>query len=354
VHGSNEVNPLRIGVVGAGAIAQRNARESAASGAAQLVAVFDVNHKASREMSKALSIPAFGTYEELLRSADVEAVLISTPHHLHCPMTVDAAAHGKHVLVEKPIATSLADAQRMHEACRDAAVKLSVNYSFRYLGKIRKARQLIVEGALGEIVGIQIINHQYKDAGYWSGARSNSPDNWRGSREMCGGGYLIMNVCHAIDYVWYLTGLRADRVSCEYATLGSKVEVEDICSATFRMENGSVGSISASSIMRGVGQTEERIWGTNGSLVIRPEGISVYSTRPIDGRRPGKLYELTKLPDGKWTADWVRAFAHAVRAGTEPEISFRDAWDNLAFIMAAYDSMTQGRSMAVPRNPFDC
>jgi predicted dehydrogenase len=347
------VNPLRIGVVGAGAIAQRNARDAAASGAAELVAVFDVNHKASREMSKALAIPAFASYEELLRSKDVEAVLISTPHHLHCPMTLEAAAHGKHVLVEKPIATTLLDAQRMHEACRDAGVKLTVNYSFRYLGKIRKARQLIKEGALGEIVGIQIINHQYKDAGYWSGARSNSPDNWRGSRELCGGGYLIMNVCHAIDYVWHLTGLRADRVSCEFATLGSNVEVEDIVSATFRMANGSIGCISASSIMRGSGQTEERIWGTNGTLVIRPEGISVYSTRPVDSRRPGKLYDLNKLPDGRWTSDWVRGFANAVRAGTEPEVSFRDAWDNLAFILTAYESMAEGKTLKLPLYPFE-
>jgi predicted dehydrogenase len=346
------VNPLKIGIAGAGAIAQRNARDAASSGAARVVAVFDVNHKASRDMAKALAIPAFDSYEEMLGKSEAEAVLISTPHHLHCPMTIAAAAHGKHVLVEKPIATSLDDVRKMHQACSDAGVKLTVNYSFRYLGKIRKARQLIADGALGDVVGIQIINHQYKDAGYWSGARSNSPDNWRGSREMCGGGYLIMNVCHAIDYVWYLTGLRADRVSSEYGTLGSGVEVEDILSATFRMENGCIGSISASSIMRGDGQTEERIWGTNGSLIIRPEGLSIYSTRPIDGRRPGKMYDLNKLPDGKWTADWVRAFAQAVRDGAEPEISFRDAWDNLAFIVKAYESRAEGRALPVPHSPF--
>jgi len=341
------MNPLRIGIVGAGGISQRNARESTSSGAARLVGVFDVNHKAAREMSKAMGIPFFRTYEELLRSAEVEAVLLSTPHHLHCPMTVEAAMHGKHVLVEKPIANNLDDARRMFVACRDAGVKLTVNYSFRYLGKIRKARQLIEEGALGEIVGIQIINHQYKDPGYWSGARSNSPDNWRASREKCGGGYLIMNVCHVIDYVYYLTGLKADRVYSEYATLGSQMEVEDIVSVSFRMNNGSIGSISASSTMRGTYQAEERIWGTNGSLVIKPDGLSFYSTRSIDGRRPGKLYDLNGIPDGSWTAAWVRAFMQAVRDGNDPEISFREAWENLAFIQSAYESMNQGVALRV-------
>jgi predicted dehydrogenase len=343
------VTPLRIGIVGAGAISQRNARDSVASGAARLVGVFDVNHKAARDMSKSLGIPAFGSFAEMLQSNDVEAVLLSTPHHLHCPMTIEAAGYRKHILVEKPIATSLADARRMQEACLEAGVKLTVNYSFRYLGKIRKARQIITDGALGEICGIQIINHQYKDAGYWSGARSNSPDDWRGSRVMCGGGYLIMNVCHNIDYVYFLTGLKAERVSSEYATLGSSVEVEDIISVTFRMDNGGIGTISASSIMRGSAQTEERIWGTRGSLIIRPDGLSFYSTRPVDGRRPGKLHDYNRLPDGNWTAEWVRRFAEAVRADAEPDISFREAWDNLAFILTAYESMEQKAALIVPR-----
>ena len=318
------------------------------AGVARLVGVFDVRLKAANDMAKALSIRVFPSYEELLRCEEIEGVLLSTPHHLHCPMTVEAAAHGKHVLVEKPVANNLADAQAMFRACRDAHVQLTVNYSFRYLGKIQKARQLIADGALGEIVGIQIVNHQLKGPGYWSGARSNSPDDWRASRDKCGGGYLIMNVCHVIDYIYYLTGLKADRIYSEFATLGSQVEVEDIANVSFRMNNGAIGSICASSIMRGSYQAEERIWGTNGTLVIRPEGLSIYSTRPIDGRRPGKLYDLSKISDGNWTAEWVRAFVSAVRAEATPDISCREAWENLAFIQTAYESMDRGVALRVP------
>lgn len=345
------MEPIRIGIVGAGAISQRNAREAAASGAARLAGVCDINQKAARDMARSLATRHYGSYEELLAQGDIEAVLISTPHHLHCPMTLQAAAHGKHVLVEKPIANRLEDARRMYEACRQAGVRLTVNYSFRYLGKIQRARRLIQEGALGEVVGIQIVNHQFKDAGYWTGARSNSPDDWRGSREKCGGGYLIMNVCHVIDYVYFLTGLRARRVYSEYATLGSNVEVEDILSVSLRMDNGAIGSIAASSIMRGTMQAEERIWGTHGSLVIHADGLSFYSTRPVDGRRPGKLYDIRRIADGNWTAEWVRAFARAVREGRPPEISFREGWDNLAVIQRAYESMEKGEALEVP--PFE-
>lgn len=339
---------LRVGIAGAGGIAQRNAREAATSGAARVVGVFDVNHKAAREMARSLRVPFFASYEELLAQTDVEAVLLSTPHHLHRPMTLEAAAHGKHVLVEKPIANNLAEAEEMIEGCRRAGVLLTVNYSFRYLATIQRARQLIEAGALGTITGVQIVSHQYKDPGYWTGARSNSPDNWRASREKCGGGYLIMNVCHVIDYVYFLTGLQGSRVYSEYATLGSPAEVEDIIGVTFRMSNGAIGSISASSIMRGADCSEERIWGTNGTLVLNSDGVGLYSTRPIEGLRPGRFHRIRKFPTVSWTAEWVRRFAKAVRMGTEPEISLKAGWENLAFIQTAYASLERRVPLDIP------
>jgi predicted dehydrogenase len=342
------MEPLRVGIAGAGAIAQRNAREAAASGAAKIVGVFDVNHKVARDMATALRAPFFATYEELLAEPSVEAVLLSTPHYLHRPMAVQAAERGKHVLVEKPMANNLAEAEEMITACEKAGVLLTVNYSFRYLDRIREARRLIEAGLLGEITGIQIIAHQFKDPGYWTGARSNSPDNWRASREKCGGGFLIMNVCHVIDYIYFLTGLKASRIYSEYATLGSPAEVEDIISVTSRMSNGAIATISASSIMRGSDQSEERIWGTNGTLILDGEGMSIYSTRPVDGRRPGKQYRFRKFKPVSWTGAWVKAFAVAVRNKRSPEISVREGWENLAFIQSAYESLERRTVLDVP------
>lgn len=339
---------LRIGIAGAGAIAQRNATEAATSGAAKIVGVFDLNHKVARDMARTLSAPFFPSYEALLSSPDVEAVLLSVPHHLHKSMTVEAAARGKHVLVEKPMANTLDEAKEMIACCRQNGVLLTVNYSFRYLPKIQKAKQLISEGALGDITGVQIIAHQFKDRGYWSGARSNSPDDWRASREKCGGGFLIMNVCHIIDYIYFITGLKGSRIYSEYATLGSPAEVEDIISVSARLNNGGIASISASSIMRGADQAEERIWGTKGTMVLNADGLSLYSTRPIEGKRPGKMIRYVKFPAVSWTAEWVKGFTAAVRQRKEPDISFREGWDNLAFISAAYQSMEKGVSFQVP------
>jgi len=342
------MNPLRVAVIGAGGIAQRNAMETARSDVAKVGGVFDVNIKAARDLARSLGTQVFESYEQALERKDIDAVLLSTPHHLHVGMTLQAAEAGKHVMVEKPMATTLQDAEAMIAACRKAGVMFTVNYSFRYLPKVQKARQLVQDGALGEIVGVQAVEHQFKDPGYWMGARSNSPDDWRSSRQKSGGGFLIMNVCHVIDYLYFITGLKGARVYSEYATFGSPGDVEDIVSVTFRFGKAGVGAISASSIMRGCDQAEERIWGTNGTLIVDAAGLSLYSTRPVDGKKPGRVHRYQKFPDVSWTAEWVRQFVAAVREGREPEVSCREGWENLAFIATAYRSLDTGAPLAVP------
>jgi predicted dehydrogenase len=339
---------LKIGVVGAGAIAQRNAREAVNSQMAEIVGIYDVNQKAAGDMARALSSRVFPSYEELLEKSGAEAVLLSTPHHLHRPQAMKAAERGKHILVEKPMANNLVEASDIIRECKRNGVSLTVNYSFRYLSKIRRAKKLIDGGALGEITGVQILSHQFKDPGYWSGARSNSPDDWRCLREKSGGGYLIMNVCHAIDYIYYLTGLKALRVYSEYANQSSPGDVEDVVSVTCRFNNGAIGTISASSILRGMEQGEEIIWGTNGTVVLNTEGLSFYSTRPIEGMRPGKMHKVKNLPEVNWTAEWVKGFVVAVREGRDPEVTFREGWENLAFITSAYESLEHNKPTMVP------
>ena len=342
------MNPMRVAIIGAGAIAQRNATEAASSGACAIAGVFDVNVKVARDMAKRLGTAVFESYEQALASKDVDAVLLSTPHHVHKSMTIEAAAARKHVMVEKPMATTMADADEMIAACRRAGTALTVNYSFRYTPRIQKARELVEAGALGEITGVQVVAHQFKDPGYWMGARSNSPDDWRSSREKCGGGYLIMNVCHTIDYLYYITGLKGTRVYCEYENSSSPGDVEDVLSLTCRWGERAVGAISASSILRGGDFGDERIFGTKGTIILNGDGLSMYSTRPIEGKKPGQLHTYRDFPSVSWTGEWCRRFVAAVREGRDPEISFREGWENLAFITAAYRSQEVGRPVEIP------
>lgn len=342
---------LKLGIVGAGAIGQFNAQEAAQSGVVEIVGVFDTNQKVARSVARKLSSPVCATYEALLAQPNLEAVLLSVPHHLHRDMTLTAAALGKHILLEKPFATTLEEAREIVEGCRRHQVTLSVNFSLRYLPKIRKAKELLDQGVVGDIAGFQVVAHAYRERGYWLGGRSNSPDDWRGSREKAGAGVLFMNVCHAIDYMNMLTGLKVSRVYSEYGTLASPAEVEDSASVVCRLSNGAIGVINASTIMRGGTQLEERIWGQNGTLILTPTDLSFYSTRPIDGKVPGKWHTLGKFPSVSWTGEWVKAFVQALREGREPEVSVRAGWENLAVIETAKLAMDKGMPLEVPPFP---
>ena len=158
-----------------------------------------------------------------------------------------------------------------------------------------------------------------------------------------------MNVCHTIDYLYYISGLQGTRVYSEYATLASPGDVEDILSVSGLWGEQAIGSISASSIMRGADQAEERIWGTKGTLIIGADGLSMYSTRPVDGKKPGRMHNYTKFPNVSWTGEWVKGFVAAVQAGREPEISSQAGWENLAFIETAYRSLRERMPITVPR-----
>jgi predicted dehydrogenase/threonine dehydrogenase-like Zn-dependent dehydrogenase len=345
------VAPLRIGIVGLGSIGQQHAREAAKAALIDVVAVYDTNQKVSRQLAASLSASSSQSYDALLNQSNVDAVLLAVPNYLHRDLALQAAAHGKHVLLEKPLAITMREADEIVEGCKRHGVTLSVNFSFRYLPRVHLAKRLIDQGAVGEITGVQAAAYSYRERGYWHGARSASADDWRTSKEKAGAGFFFMNLCHVIDYIYFITGLRASRVYCEHGTLGSPTEVDDSVSISCRFDNGAIGTISGGCIRRGANQAEERIWGSQGTVTIDDEAIRVHSARAIDGSRPGKTHTIAISPKAGWIEEWLNDVTIAIREGRRPAITGREGWENLAFITTALRSMEEGRSLGVPRYP---
>ena len=347
------VDPIRLGIVGLGSIGVQHAREAARASRIDVVAVFDTNQKVSRDLGASLAATSYPSYEALLDRPDIDAVLLSVPNYLHRDLALQAAARGKHVLLEKPLAITMQEASDIVSGCQRHGVALSVNFSFRHLARVRLAKRLIDDGALGDITGIQSLVYSFRERGYWHGARSASADDWRTSKQKAGAGFFFMNLCHVIDYLYYMTGLRASRVYCEHGTLGSPTEVDDSVSISCRFDNGSIGSIAGSCIRRGSNQADDRVWGSHGTLTIDDQAIRVHSTRVVDGRRPGKTHKISIAPKAGWIEEWLNEFAGAVREGRPPAITGRDGWENLAFITTALRSMEERRSLDVPGYPAD-
>lgn len=343
-------NPLRIAVVGGGDIGLRNANSVKAAPSAVIAAVCDADPGVLHDLARRFDVPAVADYADLLKRDDIDAVLLSLPHHLHAPFALQAAEAGKHVLLEKPLGGSLDDATRIVQGCADAGVRLTVNFSFRYRAAIQLARMFIQNDLLGDVSGVQINLYQYKGASYWAGGyTARAAGDWRTSKQKAGGGILINTACHAVDFVRYCTGLEVKRASGEYGTFGTPTEVEDTISATFQYDNGAVGALTATSYWRAKLHDEVRIWGTHGALRIDAcNQVQLWTARRWQQLDPAKEHTFQHLPEFDYTAQWIDRFARGVRVGEAHDITGHDGWINNAVIDAVYTARDTGRYMDVP------
>jgi predicted dehydrogenase len=158
-----------------------------------------------------------------------------------------------------------------------------------------------------------------------------------------------LQVCHAIDFLRYITGLEVKRVYSEYGTFGSPVEVEDAIGVCLLYDNGAIGSITASSHWRAERLDEVRIWGTHGALRIETnDRLELWSARRWGQLSPGKEHHLDNLPDIDYTAKWIHCFGLAIANDQPHDITGKDGWINNAVIEAAYNSRDSGRAEDVP------
>ena len=339
---------LQVSLIGCGEIAPDNAAGIRASTECELGPVMDLDEKVARNLGSRFGVPGTNSLQRVLEDPAVDAVVVAVPHYLHAEICAQAARAGKHVVVEKPLATTLADADRMIEDCAAAGVTLSVLFSFRYEPSVVRARALIDAGAIGDVVGTSLQFMTEKPASYWAeGYKGRVRSDWRGSWEKAGGGVLLMNTCHMLDYFRHITGLEVVRAYGELNTLNSPVEVEDIVSATLRYEGGQIGSVQSASLAHGERwRSDERIWGTHGSLVLAPDP-AIYTMRKVAGLKPARWQSLKKLPPSNRVANYFDRLALALRNGEEPDITGNDGRVNLAVILAVYQASREGRAIDV-------
>ena len=345
----SESGALRIGLIGCGEIALQNAKAVQAAPNAFITAVADINETLAADLGRQYNVPHTTTTEALLARDDVDAVLISVPHHLHAPLSIQAAQAGKHVIVEKPMAANLTEAEAMLAAAREAGVHLAVLYCQRYLPYVQRAKTLIDQGALGKILGATFLLYQDKPISYYtSGFSGRANTDWRLSKEKSGGGILIFNMVHYLDIFRYLSGLEVVRAFGDFGPLETPLETEDTISVTMRYDNQAIGSLTASAVVRGAPyQPQLRIWGSDGQLVLtEPDQHAFYSLRQIEDFRPGQWHSLGNLPLGGDRQEFVTRFAGAILRGNAPEMSADSGRAVQAIVEAIYRSGEVGRPVA--------
>lgn len=336
---------MKFGVIGCGEIAYRaNGPAIRESSTCEIVMATDPVAEIAASFGEEFGCPHTTDLEELLSNDEVEAVAIATPHYLHSPLAVQAANAGKHVLTEKPIACTLEQADLMIEACKANGVKLGV-LVIRNAAQTLKAKELIDAGAIGKVVGIQFHYMAAKPDSYWvQGYSGRVTTDWRMSKEKSGGGPLVMNLVHDIDRFRFMTGLEALRVSCEYDTFATDVEVEDYISVVFRYNNGAIGTATASSMARGGRGHGNRIVGAEGQIVFG-RGLEVYTTKDGHGLTADEWNPVEIERGGNSRAEYYDRFATAVAEGRTPDNPGEEGRKTLETILGAYEAGETGQAV---------
>ncbi len=255
-----------FGIVGAGMVAQYHAEAIAQTPGARLVAVCRQDAARAAETEARFCVPCETSYAALLERSDVEVMCICTPSGLHAEQTLAAAQAGKHVLVEKPMALTLADADAMIRACRQAGVLLGVALQRRTDPAFAAAQAAIAGGALGRLVMGCVTVPYLRTQDYYESAA------WRGTWTLDGGGALMNQGIHLLDLLlWYLGD--AAEVQAQMATLAHTIEVEDSITATVRFTNGALGSVSATTAAAPGYPHRVEVYGDRGGMHIEGEQI---------------------------------------------------------------------------------
>jgi len=228
---------LRFGVVGIGRAGEVFLRAVARLRDATVIAVASRNAENASAFAKHWGVPySYGELSAFMLQKDMDAVYIATPPDSHEMIALAAATQGKHVLVEKPMARTLEEADSIINACRRAGVVLASVYPHRFLPAVAKVREAVVRGSLGSLTAVACEGRFWRNPSYYQSS------DWRATWTNEGGGALTSQLIHTLDLLLWIGGDISSVVGyCD--TRVHKIETEDTVATALRFKNGALGSL---------------------------------------------------------------------------------------------------------------
>lgn len=338
---------IRFALVGCGRIAANHVSAIAAhAGEAELVGVCDIDPGALAAMQSRTGVPGFDNLGALLASCPCDVVILATPSGLHAAQAIQAAAAGRHVITEKPMATRWADGQRMVEACDRAGVRLFVVKQNRRNPTIRLLKDAIDHGRFGRLYLAEISVIWSRPQSYYDSAA------WRGTWEFDGGAFMNQ-ASHYVDLLDWLVG-PVESVHAYTATLARDIEVEDTGVATVRWRSGALGTISVTMLEhRRNFEGTVTLVGEKGT--VRIGGVAVNEIQHWDFATPAP--EDGQIRDASYRTTSVYGHGHplyyenvlaALRGRAPAETDGREGLRSLELLVAMYKSARDGTRVSLP------
>jgi len=356
------VDKLRVGFIGTGRISDLHAIEYRQNERAELVAVCDADEEIVRSRAAAWGIPekrVFTDHRELLALPDVDMVEILTPHHLHYQHTLDAAAAGKHISLQKPMAISIAQADEMIAAAKQAGVIFKVFENFIFYPPVIRAKELIDAGEIGVPLTIRIKSNAANSPNAWP--LRPATQEWRFRPELCGGGPLVFDDGHhKFSLAWYFMGMAEEVhawIGRVEAHLGGKSGVIDTPAiVSWKFPGNRFGSLEVVYSPEMIVDTRHyaqddriEITGTQGVIWISRGHGKMMDVPPVVMYKDRKTYTFSDMPVG-WEYSFINSTRHFIDAyfdGRPPSLTGEQGRDILRFALAAQESARIGAAVRV-------
>ncbi len=328
----NPHKPLRMALIGAGAISQTHSTALKQTTLAKLVAVCDVNSKAAHSLAESHdNVSAYTSLEELIGRAAFDAAIVSTPPNSHPEICCELLERGIHVLCEKPLAINLELAQKMFHVSRASGAKLTMASKFRHVADVRAAKSMVDSGVIGEVV---LLENMFT-------ANVDMRSRWNCQPEISGGGVLIDNGTHSVDIMRYLLGPLAELQVIEGKRLQTPA-VEDTVKIFVRSVEGVLGDIDLSwSINKGQ-PAYINLYGSEGTIMVGWKESKFRRAKDKDWTVFGNGYDKIQA-----FRDQLDNFVLGVHEIADFLLSPEDALASVNVIETAYEALRDSRWHAI-------
>jgi predicted dehydrogenase len=301
---------------------------------ATLVGVADEDAARGREMAQKFGAKYFDSFEALCKSA-VDAVIIASDNKMHLPLTLLAAKHGKHILCEKPLARTMAEAREMLSAVKKSGVILATAFPCRFIPAMREVKDMIDAGRIGKILAIRGTN------------QGSMPGSWFIDRDRAGGGAVIDHTVHVTDLMRWFLNSEVKEVYAETDMRFHKIGIDDTGMISMQFENGCLATLDTS------WSRPPKSYPTWGNVTMKL--VLEHGTIEIDSFN--QKCELFSESDGKgrWLyfgdnidLGLVANFVAAVEGTTAVSATGYDGMKALEVALAAYESSAKKAPVALP------
>ncbi|TKD69282.1 Gfo/Idh/MocA family protein [Pseudalkalibacillus hwajinpoensis] len=329
---------LQVGVIGCGSIAKhRHLPEYAANKQIEIAAVCDIVKTRADEIAALYGAVSYESVEELLQNEEIDAVSVCTPNYLHAPISIAALKAGKHVLCEKPMATSREDAEQMIEAARESGKKLMIAHNQRFVPSHVKAKEILASGEVGKVYSFRTaFGHPGPEA--WS---VDGKDSWFFEKEKAFIGAMGDLGVHKTDLIRYVLGEEIVEVGSFVETSAKEfATVDDNAVCILKSESGIIGTLAASWAYTAKEDNSTIIYAEKAILRLEDDPVNSLVVQYQTGEVV--KYELGGIQSndegGQSNSQVIDRFVDSIVSDKESPVSGLEGMNSLQVVLAALES----------------